>query len=203
MAAPVRAKLQTYKDVATPLTHRRFTDATAVALLLCYVEAILIGEISSSRAPRRRAPSASTLILEVDNLLIPSTRQRYGSGFPLDLSECGHFFSSYPLCPSSSSTSVNCTVSSNHDVAVCRDEISLTTHAKLVRGQPLLRLRPFENTSSVTTRSRPYSGTSSQLGGSAKSTSGQHLRAPIWPGYPMQSTSHLISGDLFGPADLR
>jgi len=44
MAAPRPAL---YKELLTPALHRRFTGAATVILLVCYVEAVLIGDKSS------------------------------------------------------------------------------------------------------------------------------------------------------------
>ena len=43
--AALRAPL--YKELLTPVLHRRFTGAAAFILIVCYVEAILIGDKTS------------------------------------------------------------------------------------------------------------------------------------------------------------
>ncbi len=51
MAARTRPRL--YREVLTPVLHRRFTRAASVALILCYIEAVLLGEKSSCRVIAR------------------------------------------------------------------------------------------------------------------------------------------------------
>ncbi|KAL8718716.1 MAG: hypothetical protein Q9225_004180 [Loekoesia sp. 1 TL-2023] len=46
MPAPNRIRL--YREFLTPALHRRFTQAAGVSLLVCYVEAVIIGDKSSS-----------------------------------------------------------------------------------------------------------------------------------------------------------
>ncbi|KAI9829064.1 MAG: hypothetical protein M1832_000087 [Thelocarpon impressellum] len=45
--APPRVGPRPYKDILTPALHRRFTNAASVVLLVCYAEAIIIGENTS------------------------------------------------------------------------------------------------------------------------------------------------------------
>ncbi|KAA6410386.1 MAG: nuclear envelope [Lasallia pustulata] len=45
MSAPGRTRL--YREFLTPALHRRFTTAAGLALLICYAEAVIIGEKSS------------------------------------------------------------------------------------------------------------------------------------------------------------
>ncbi|KAI9788830.1 MAG: hypothetical protein M1835_002054 [Candelina submexicana] len=47
MAAQMRAGPRLYRDFLTPALHRRFTKAATITLLVCYVEAVLIGDKSS------------------------------------------------------------------------------------------------------------------------------------------------------------
>lgn len=47
MAVSQRCAPQLYKDSLTPALHRRFTKAASIALLLCYIESVLIGDKSS------------------------------------------------------------------------------------------------------------------------------------------------------------
>lgn len=44
MASKPEPKARSYKDFLTPAMHRRFTSATTGALLLCYIEAVLISD---------------------------------------------------------------------------------------------------------------------------------------------------------------
>ena len=55
-----------YKELLTPALHRRFTGAAASILLLCYVEAFLIGEKSSCEKHALVGPTTqATDVLEV------------------------------------------------------------------------------------------------------------------------------------------
>jgi nucleoporin NDC1 len=47
MSSKPEPKARSYKDFLTPAMHRRFTSATSAALLLCYIEAVVMSDGSS------------------------------------------------------------------------------------------------------------------------------------------------------------
>lgn len=47
---PAHIRARPYKELLTPLLHRRFIKAAALILALCYVETLIIGD-KSSRKP--------------------------------------------------------------------------------------------------------------------------------------------------------
>lgn len=51
MSAPGRTRL--YREFLTPALHRRFTTAAGLTLLICYGEAVIIGEKSSCKLQSR------------------------------------------------------------------------------------------------------------------------------------------------------
>ncbi|KAL9604978.1 MAG: hypothetical protein Q9219_000166 [cf. Caloplaca sp. 3 TL-2023] len=70
MAASVRTRL--YREFLTPTLHRRFTQAAGISFLICYVEAVLIGDKSSyfwSWFPIGKA-GIRTLLLLLSPLLV-------------------------------------------------------------------------------------------------------------------------------------
>jgi hypothetical protein len=50
---PPPPRIRPYKDFLTPALHRRFALASATLFLICYVEAIVIGEWNSSKIHNR------------------------------------------------------------------------------------------------------------------------------------------------------
>ena len=52
-----------YREVLTPALHRRFTSAALITLVVCYAEAVLLGNMSSSELdPRRSKLSGADMV---------------------------------------------------------------------------------------------------------------------------------------------
>lgn len=61
---PPKIRVRPYKDFLTPALHRRFAMATAVLAMLCYAEALLIGEWNSCKYSTQLQTENLTLIRE-------------------------------------------------------------------------------------------------------------------------------------------
>ena len=60
---PVQVRARFYRELLTPVLHRRFTRAASLMLLVCYVDSIIIGHKSSSTSP--------SFVLDEIKLILP------------------------------------------------------------------------------------------------------------------------------------
>ena len=49
--AAAQVRTRSYRELLTPALHRRFTRAAGVILIVCYIEAVIIGNKSSCKDP--------------------------------------------------------------------------------------------------------------------------------------------------------
>lgn len=57
---PASNRIRLYREFLTPALHRRFTQAAGVSLLICYAEAVIIGDKSSSKRLPQKSPIWTT-----------------------------------------------------------------------------------------------------------------------------------------------
>ena len=69
MATRVRTPF--YREFLTPALHRRFTGAAGIALVICYVSAVLIGEKSSCETFRASVAACLELTMFPSALVVP------------------------------------------------------------------------------------------------------------------------------------